>query len=527
MKIGPVLYDFVRGILRSSMIIVLAIFILLGIASSYLIADTVRRQGASYLAYYIPIVFEVDMTTGSLRIEGYAIHPYGGDLEGVFKYNLTCESTPAGFKTAKIRGKFAINDTVNLSEYMKGSCVPRLWVEVETPLGKYTDVIIPANLDVETTTYFGSNNVEHSRIYYEVDNKTRLVVVMAKGFYTRGNESDVTLIVTVLPLSDRALWETPLEVYVGNMGASFTPRDSPTNEGWRFVARVSPGINIIQITPEFGVNTTMLQILVRLPANTSSSALIVIRPAPALTEDIVKSTTFIVASSVGQGVFTAFFPILVLYLVYVFVAKPRSQGALEFILARPITRLDLFVTRLSASMLVVASAVTLFYAVTLLALQLFIGIPLNPKPILILYLGALTSMLAFLSLCYLVASWVSGGNYLGLTIFLYVFYRMLYSNVVPVVVIWVSHGSLSYVTADEIVRTQYLLNYFNPFGVESYALYFAQRELFGSVPLYNQVGLPDVGDIVNPYMVVAAYMSWIVLPLIAGWAIFRRANLIR
>jgi len=60
-----------------------------------------------------------------------------------------------------------------------------------------------------------------------------------------------------------------------------------------------------------------------------------------------------VASRAGAGVFTAFFPVVALYLVYVYVAKPRAQGALEFVLARPITRLDLYVTRFSAGALVV------------------------------------------------------------------------------------------------------------------------------------------------------------------------------
>lgn len=528
MRLGPVLYDFVRGIIRPSMITLLAIFILLGIASSYFIADSIRRQGASYLAYYIPIVFELNTTTGSLRIEGYAIHPNGGDLEGVFKYNLTCGPPPTTYKFVNIKGKFAINDTVGLSYFVNNSCYIALWIEVETPLGTYTDTIPGDIKGFNMTAYIGGSNAQGGpSIYYEVRNESHHATSWFRAFYTRVDGGELMLTINLLPLSDPTLWETPLELYIANESAPW-PKDSPAESGWRFVTRVYPGVNIIKIPSEVDEYRNMLQLTLRPSGNATlvSASVSGARPHIVLSEDIQKSMTMIVASLVGQGVFTAFFPILVLYLVYVFVAKPRSQGALEFILARPITRLDLFLTRLSASMLVVASAVTLFFAVTLLALQLFIGISIYLKPILILYLGTLSSMLAFLSLCYLVASWISGGSYLGLTIFFYVFFRMIYS-VVPVLVIWITHGGLSYVTVDELVRTQYMVNYFNPFGVETYAQYFVQKELFGSTPLYAQIGLPDLGDIVNPYAVIGAYVGWIILPLIAGWFIFRRANLIR
>jgi ABC-2 type transport system permease protein len=78
-----------------------------------------------------------------------------------------------------------------------------------------------------------------------------------------------------------------------------------------------------------------------------------------------------------MGIFITFFPVVVLYLVYIYVAKPRSQGALEFVLARPITRLELYITRLFAGVLVVLTATALFYAALVLAIYLHTGVLLD------------------------------------------------------------------------------------------------------------------------------------------------------
>ncbi|MEM4789731.1 MAG: hypothetical protein QXV06_08095, partial [Ignisphaera sp.] len=72
-----------------------------------------------------------------------------------------------------------------------------------------------------------------------------------------------------------------------------------------------------------------------------------------------------ITGSLGIGLYLSFFPIAVIYISNILVAKPRSNGALEFVLARPITRFDLYLSRYLAGVILIA--ISSFILLTVIA----------------------------------------------------------------------------------------------------------------------------------------------------------------
>lgn len=157
------------------------------------------------------------------------------------------------------------------------------------------------------------------------------------------------------------------------------------------------------------------------------------------------------AGSVGVSLLETFFPVVVLYLVYVYVAKPRAQGALEFVLARPITRLELYVTRYFAGVLVVLAA-TAFCCIALTTSIYFIAeTSLDPCSVALLYAGL--SLVAFYSLCYLFSALTSSTKYIVVSVMAYIVFALLWGLLVYLAVVLPKGFGLG--LAEELVKAQY------------------------------------------------------------------------
>jgi hypothetical protein len=173
----------------------------------------------------------------------------------------------------------------------------------------------------------------------------------------------------------------------------------------------------------------------------------------------------------GIGLFALFFPVVVLYLIYVYVAKPRSQGALEFVLARPITRLELFATRYTAGVLVVLVATGLFYIALSAAIYFLTGVSTSPTGTLLLFAGLASSLIAFYSLCYLLASLASGTRYIVASVLAYILFAMLWS-LVALALTLITTGGFTTNFYEQFVRVQYISYYFNPLRIMDFTQYY-------------------------------------------------------
>jgi len=324
--------------------------------------------------------------------------------------------------------------------------------------------------------------------------------------------------------------DTEFTVYIERLNASDMPSELSLNSIEKYFERVGvvrSGISIVeldvnllgamlvQVKPSLNIvllsrkdNTTMLAV-----ARTTTNVLQIEYTKKVISMQLAGSTE---ASISGASIFITFFPVVVLYLVYIYVAKPRSQGALEFVLARPITRLELYITRLFAGVLVVLTATALFYAALVLAIYLHTGVLLDLYSFVLLFAGLALALIAFYSLCYLLSALTSGTRYLVASIMTYTVFAILWSLLVHLVIISLKGFTPS--LAEELAKAQYISYYFTPLGVHNFMQYYCLVYIGGGQST-------AIEAVINPWLVGISTATWIIAPVAIGWLLFKKANL--
>jgi len=210
----------------------------------------------------------------------------------------------------------------------------------------------------------------------------------------------------------------------------------------------------------------------------------------------------------GLALFAEFFPIVFLYLAHVFMAKPRITGALEFIVARPVTRRDVYLTRYAAGVLVaLISAGIMVLSIDLGGLAL-LGVSLDAYSSLIVYLGLSAALKAFYTLCYSIASGIRAGRYLAVSIILYLVFSMLWGLIVMLVAS--THGGF-----EKYMYYNYLLSYLNPLGPYTTSIYYAKLHY----------GLVKPTSAINPAAAILSPAAWTAILLALGLKAFEKAEL--
>jgi ABC-2 type transport system permease protein len=194
----------------------------------------------------------------------------------------------------------------------------------------------------------------------------------------------------------------------------------------------------------------------------------------------------------ASGLFLSFFPFVVIYLAYAMFANPRDTGALEFILARPITKGELYMTRFSANAITAIIASFLINIPPNVAFISIAGLYLSPQFILLASIIPMTSLLTYLSITYMYASLIkSSGITLGLGMGTYIIIQ-----VIPLI------GNIS---GNYTLMEDYIVPASISQAIQSY--------LEGATISVN-VGLELLSTIL-----------WIVVPLVIGYLVFKRKDI--
>jgi ABC-2 type transport system permease protein len=198
----------------------------------------------------------------------------------------------------------------------------------------------------------------------------------------------------------------------------------------------------------------------------------------------------------AMGLFLDFFPFVVIYLAYAMFAKPRDTGALEFILARPITKGELYMTRFSANAITAIIASFLINISIDVAFILKAGLYLSPQFILLASIIPMTSLITYLSITYMYASLrKSGWTALGLGIATYIIIEIA----IPLIGFMSGNYTL-YTLIEDYIEPASISN-----AIQSY--------LEGATISVN-VGLELLSTIL-----------WIVIPLVIGYLVFERTDI--
>nr|MCL7344915.1 ABC transporter permease [Candidatus Aramenus sulfurataquae] len=210
---------------------------------------------------------------------------------------------------------------------------------------------------------------------------------------------------------------------VTTLSSSNSGKSSSTQslQGLKYAGYLTSGIHVVLLDVgklkyssltlyELNLNLTSnnYQNSVKIPFNTESTA------SSLSSQGIV--------TQLSTGTFVTFFPIVFLYLGYRLLAKPKEQGALDFLLSRPITRGSVFMSRYLGGVLTAFVSSALFVLSLSIATIALIGVPLPAFDALLLIVGFTADLTVFYSIMVMIASLTkSSGKYLGIAIFTYFF----------------------------------------------------------------------------------------------------------
>ncbi|MEM4440526.1 MAG: ABC transporter permease subunit [Desulfurococcaceae archaeon] len=539
MKLEPVIYDLKRGLLRPAVLIILVLFISSGVGLAYLVHSMLLVNPAPIINHLVLV--KADFSRSHLEIEGVVYTPPYNPIRGEIEYKLTCSSTVLPMKpaaespeasteeTEKVyaSSRFSFNGEFKHTESLSGTPasneVCQLTYSLITPfiVATYTRSLNLVSLGGDQMVAYGfaGFTIANATGYIKVNEYTGIAVSVSVAVSAFYEENGVYRCVggVVTPLERGIVMDAyvaPVHrdehgLHIGN----------PVRIG-----TVKEGLFTLEFkADEVGDSEHAFHLILNATVNSKPVSIEMLIPSPRGTGASRDPRQLAVAGLLlgagGIGLFEFFFPVVMLYLVYVYIAKPRSTGALEFVLARPVTRFDIYATRFASGALVALLASGVFHASLMLSINLIFGVSFDYTVYTLLYLGTAASLVAFYSLCYFIASTTRGVRYLAFSIFAFLFFTIIVNILQAILVVLITPGLPPREITREITVLQYRLKYFNPLGVSDFAKYFVQKHLgiiTGPEPLEN---------IVLPELVALSTVLWITIPLLAGWIIFRKANL--
>ncbi|MBP1357627.1 MAG: ABC transporter permease subunit [Sulfolobus sp.] len=205
------------------------------------------------------------------------------------------------------------------------------------------------------------------------------------------------------------------------------------------------------------------------------------------------------------SLFAVFFPVLFLYLSYEIFSKPRSVGALEYILSRPITRGELYFNRYIGGILTIFISTSLFVLSIGVGLYLLLHLTYGLSVYLLIIGSIAISLVSLYSLLFFIISYVKEhGLFLGIGIALYLLFEIFWTLILLAIGSVVHNPTL----------IQYI-NLLNPLNSGSFLLQKLTTDLNTNTVIKP---LP------LPYYIIAALL-WISIPLVLGYLKFRKVDL--
>jgi len=481
-----VLYDFKRSFFRLSVLLFIIIFALAGIGLSYLVANTIFSQVTNIS------VIGVATNTGNntIKIIGVVLDKNGNSISNAEVYILSNKTTIA-------------STTTNSSGYFTLTLTPQINLEINIKSNEgNTSINIPQFINIpQSSAVFmkpssfvygslGSPVPYPSSVQVSVSSSQVGAILTNINKYTKTG----TLVIAMTEPNYDVYYTTTSPTTRGGL----TAMPVPSNLTYNYLGKVTDYISIFNININFSDNYLAL----KLQYKNSTNYLAFSYSLTSIAESRIVTSTI---SSLGP--FAEFFPVIFLYLVYAMVAKPRSTGALEFLLARPVTRREIYINRYIAGILTAFTASGILIITTYISMNILIGKTLDAYSFLLLYIGISGSLIAFFSLMYSISTFLRSALYLGLSIGLYMLLYMFW-NVFVIL--------YTFTTQSNLYDILYLTYYFNPNGLYNFITYFIQD---------NYGVMLTKTTVINNIAIIASSLAWIIVPTILGYLKFKKINL--
>lgn len=497
-SLAPIIYDFRRSFFRVSTLVLLFVFIVAGIGLSYLSytmiygsVPTIRTMGVIIIGDHNATVYGVAYDLAGREISGATI--------------TLLNKTGRTITEEKVGGFYHFS--FKTRDHMEIAGVKIMYNGRET------------EERVMTIGFHGNNTI----LYYAPFNSA-FTIENGDVMAAPGTNPQVFAVISLI-LLDKARGDAVLQILsINTSSTSLKPcyelllgyaKYNTTVMSTGIVTSYTTRLSNCTYYETLRIHSILFRQEIKLDTRMDALVLRYDRTNMTLTIDysaLQPARSFMIGSMLSSGaltIFVNFFPIAFLYLAYVLMSKPRSSGALEFILARPVTKWDLYLTRYASGILVALASSAVFVVTLNLSSALIWGVLLGAQPSITMFLAVLVSLTAWYSFCYMLASSIrSSSRYLALSIVFYLLFMMFWSLIVFLVGMY--SGAIA--GSESFTELSYRLSMLNPIKVGDLIIYYI-REFFGLVKPIHWI---------NPGIVAVASLAWIVVPFIIGYLLFRR-----
>ncbi len=493
----PVIYDFKRSFLRLSTLVLLVLFIVAGIGLSYLSYSIV-----SNLAGPVKTLGIITVDNGNVTVYGVAYDLVGRQLSDA-KIMFLDESGKTLYES-RVNGLYHLSFKAPINDR-----VARVRIIYN---GKKADEnILPLNY-VNKTYYI---------LYYAAFNA--FTMTESGGVLWAPQDNPRTYIIVSLLILDKSSGDALLQILSFNIVNHGLKPNYELVTGFIKLSNNGPSTTYInaskhpRIVPYRIINVSVPYVRYRVKLDPSYNAIVIrvngsnetliirydrLQPAKGFMMESMLSSS-------GLSLFLNFFPIVFLYLAYKLISKPKASGALEFVLARPVTKWDLYITRYVSGVLTALVSSAIFVVALDIASAALWGIAFGAYTSLLLFLAIFAGLVAWYSFCYLLSSGLrSSSGYLALSIVFYLLFAMFWGLITFLVAMQIGAGF----TGGAWESLSYKLSMLNPIKVSDLIIYYVRLHY----------GLVTPIQWISPGIVAGAILAWIILPFILGYLVFKK-----
>jgi len=530
--VKPFLYDFKRAFVRKATLITLVLFIVAGVGLAYIVAQTliIMNPGILYTGVIVSKlnlsssklelavgIYDANMEPAEMRLD-LSLELYGSIESAPSTYTMGGKILEASLGTYTVQGSSRITIDVpeNITQYIRSlNDSYKYWITLQ------------ANNSISVRGINVGREMRGQGLM-RLDNETYIACInLGADVFATVWSMNIGPVCGVLHGGEDHLYlviasanETPVDLYYDIKPANeTTPVVSLTSidiSNLTYLGTISEAMRVqvfaIPLSQDLQEREA-LNVQLALVTNNTVKDLIPLLYSRERYPTLSSVARSLVIGGTGISLFSQFFPIVMLYLGYVLVAKPRSQGALEFVLARPVTRIELFLTRYVAGVLVGLVAPAVFIVALSIGLIIVLGVDIGLDIATLLYLGLAASLIAFYTLCYYIAVEIKGGSYLAVSITLYMVFLIGFQIIGVLLAFMLGHTG-SY---EDYLKLTTTINYFNPIRL---------TDLVSTLIQVNLNIFPRaVLDVVKPEYIATAFTAWVAVPFTLGLARFKRKNL--
>ncbi|MEM2511771.1 MAG: ABC transporter permease subunit [Ignisphaera sp.] len=498
------LYDIKRSLLKPVVLFMLILFAVLGIATTYSMYTFIANT-------YTPIegaamhIIAIDRNSTSCILIGGIFDRRGDLVEGSVAF-IVNNSKVYGFEGAST---FTVENPnicrYNIEKIEVSTQLLKFNITCNTvPLNRYPILLEPTSVSIPYSSQAIANSTSH-------------VAVSLCGRVDGYLYIDSALVVFKMLINNLRSARARLYVFSVNISSMNTGLEKPIVLNYTFSAiagtrnnKSQGSIAIKDPLEKFDLTLDLDKNFIQFyPIKDSKSSVTSISYSYQIY--VERSYINFITGSLGIGLYLSFFPIAVIYISNILVSKPRSNGALEFVLARPITRFDLYLSRYLAGVILIAISSFILLTVIAIFQPLVLRIEFDLWSYILLYLGVSASLITFYTLCYTIASIARSGLYLAISIALYILFSMMWSVITVFTAMWLGISIMS----QGYEELTYMLSYLNPLNFVNLARYHI---------LLSYGAIHDIPTINSPLCMIIP-LAWNLTLFVIGFWRFKKVNL--